>query len=81
MFSAVSILASAIWWLGLALSMIDSLLCVRGCAGWELLVLFGSMLSERGHDVVDAKIRVVEVKQSAPSVNYRLTQTPHIHSQ
>ena len=46
MFSTVSLLAIAISWLGLLLSMIDSLLGVRGCVGWELWVLFGSMLSE-----------------------------------
>ena len=62
MLSTVSLPASAISWLGTVPSMMDSLLDVRGCAGWELWVLSGSMLSERGPRVMNAKLCVVEVK-------------------
>lgn len=55
--------------------MIDSLLDVRGCAGWKVWVLFGSMLSENNRDWLSAKLCVVEVMQCAPSVNDCVTQT------
>lgn len=47
--------------------MIDSLLGICGCVGSGLWFSSGSMLSERDHGVVDARLCVVEVKRCVVS--------------